>query len=611
MYSFAKPERMLCPVFLCLMMLSGLAHACSDGAGVDEQYCRFFKVFKPIREVADKRIVDRISSPPGAPTRSIALIVGIGKYPHLGSGQQELRPATNDVEKLTRFLIDDQKFDEVIVLQDEDATAANLNYFLNTYLPQRGFEYKKNARLLVAYSGHGINQTPTFPAAFVLADASGPSDTTHLFPMSELRLRLESLSTNYFHLLALVNACYGGNTFGAGSAGSSNVSDRPGSYVLTAGSEKEPVASFGGATDGSIFFDSIIKGIRDGVADPEYLRIITATGEQVQQGGITRLGALAVYLATEIEIINNKGGVQFEGQPMRLESPWIGTVQTGQTFARGGFFFISPVKLGAGQTAPLPVPVGPASSVPGRPDLKVFGAQEEYPIRGIDVSIHEDSIDWKRVMQTGEYRFAYVRSSSWAGIDKSFSGHWKMLKEVGMDRGAYHVFNLCLTPEEQFKMITSQVPKGEGGLPIAINVQIPDSDFNKTQQACWKAKDVQQFQKSVLELADRLQDYYGQVPVIYGNRHNLNRVLDERFNRYMVWLAIYRDSKTAKAEDLGLKGSNPWTLWQYTGGLNVPGIGHSVDGNVFFGSEQAYKEFKGGKSNTALDAARVMSSALR
>ncbi len=592
-------------------MFGGLAQACSNGAGVDTQYCRFFKVFRPSTEVVDKRIVDRIATPPGAPTRSIALIVGIGKYPHLGRGQQELKPASIDVEKLTRFLIDDQKFDEVIVLQDEDATAANLNYFLNTYLPQRGFEYKRNTRLLVAYSGHGINQTPTFPAAFILGDASGPSDTTHLFPMSELRLRLESLSTNYFHLLALVNACYGGNTFGAGSAGSSNVSDRPGSYVLTAGSEKEPVASFGGATDGSIFFDSIIKGVRDGVADPEYLRIITASGEQVQQGGITRLGALTVYLATEIEIINKRGGVTFEGQPMRLESPWIGTVQAGQSFSRGGFFFISPVKLGAGQTAPLPVPVGPASSVPGRPDLKVFGAQEEYPIRGLDVSIHEDSIDWKRVKKTGEYRFAYARSSSWAGIDKSFSGHWKALREVGMDRGAFHIFNLCLAPEEQFKMITSQVPRDAGSLPIAINVQIPESAFNPTQLACWKAKGIQQFQKDVLELAKRLQDYYRQVPVIYGNRHNLNKVLDDRFNRYMVWLAIYRDSKKATAEDLGLKGSNPWTLWQYTGSLVVPGIGKSVDGSVFFGSEQAYSAFKDGQSNTALEASRVMNSALR
>ena len=595
------------------ILLSGIcsvAFGCDSGAEVQSQYCDFFKAYRPVSDVVDQRVASRISDHPGAPTRSIALIVGIGRYPNLGEGQTELKPASHDVKKLTRFLVEDQKFDEVIVLEDEDVTSQNLNYFLSTYLPQRGYEYNKNARLLIAYSGHGVNQTPTSPAAFVLGDASGFDDTAHLFPMSELRLRLENLSNNYFHLLALVNACYGGNTFGSGNAGSPNVTDQPGSYVLTAGSEKEPVVSLGGSTDGSIFFDSIIKGISNGLADPEFMRIVAKNGRLAQQGGITRLGALAVYLDTEIEILNNQG-LMFDGQPLRLESPWIGAVQTGTTYARGGFFFLSPIKLGSELTSPIALPAGPLSSVPGRPDLKIFGAQEEYPIRGIDVSIHEDSIDWKRVKQTGDYRFAYVRSSSWAGIDKSFAGHWTTLADVGMDRGAYHVFNLCLTPEEQFKMIITQVPKTEGALPIAINVQIPENNFNRKQQACWNAIDIKQFQQGVLQLAELLYKHYEQVPIIYGNRHNLNRILDKRFDRYMVWLAIYRDSGKVTAEDLGLEGSNPWTLWQFTGNRTVPGIGHSVDVNVFFGSEQAYKEFKSGRSNTALEANKTIASAQR
>lgn len=593
-----------------LLGVCGVSFGCNSGAEVKSQYCDFFKAYRSASDTVDQRIASRVADHPGAPTRSIALIVGVGRYPNLGEGQTELKPASHDVEKLTRFLVEDQKFDEVIVLEDHDVTSQNLNYFLSTYLPQRGYEYKNNARLLIAYSGHGVNQTPTSPAAFVLGDASGFDDTAHLFPMSELRLRLENLSNNYFHLLALVNACYGGNTFGTGNAGSPNVTDRPGSYVLTAGSEKEPVVSLGGSTDGSVFFDSIIKGISNGLADPEFMRIVAENGDVAQQGGITRLGALAVYLDTEIEILNNKK-LKLDGHLIRLESPWIGAVQTGTTYARGGFFFLSPIKLGAGLTSPLALPSGPLSSVPGRPDLKIFGAQEEYPIRGIDVSIHEDSIDWKRVSQTGDYRFAYVRSSSWAGIDKSFAGHWATLAEVGMDRGAYHVFNLCLTPDEQFKMITKQVPKTDSALPIAINVQIPENNFNRRQQKCWNAMDIKQFQQGVLQLAELLHKHYQKVPIIYGNRHNLNRILDKRFNRYMVWLAIYRTSGKVTSADLGLEGSNPWTLWQFTANHTVPGIGHSVDVNVFFGTEQTYNEFKSGRTNAALDANKILTSAQR
>ena len=102
-----------------------------------------------------------------------------------------------------------------------------------------------------------------------------------------------------------------------------------------------------------------------------------------------------------------------------------------------------------------------------------------------------------------------------------------------------------------------------------------------------------------MEFAERLLTIYGKTPVFYGNSYMVGKVLDARFDRYMLWLARYGNTATA----LKLPGTNPWTLWQYSGDLTVQGIGSKVDGNVFFGTLAQYQEFKAGRGNIALIAA--------
>ncbi|BAO87895.1 GH25 family lysozyme [Caballeronia cordobensis] len=594
--------------FLCYGIVNDVhAFTCTNGAEVSrEKYCKYFKAYRARSAPSDPRISNIIGGESRSKSRAIALLIGISSYPNLPEKFKSLAPAHTDVVKLTNFLITEQKFDEVIVLENADATLEAINFFLGDYVPQQGVESNRNGRFLLAYSGHGTNISATQGASFLLSAAKSPDDVSQMYPMEDLRARLQTISRNYFHSLALINACFGGNTLGSGKfGGNPSTVELRGSYALTAGPDDKPVASFGGIRDGSIFFDSIINGITTGQADTDYARLIAGDGRLVQQGGLTRLGALATFLDTEIELINRRK-IQTSDGILKLGKPWIGPVEPDTVRALGGFFFLSPIKLGRGQAEPISVPPGPLSSIPGRPDIKVFNAQENYPIRGIDVSVHEGDIDWNIVRQKGleGLRFVYVRASSWAGVDPAFEKHWRQVNVVGLDRGAYHVFDFCLTPQEQASEIFSQVARDDRALPFALSVQIPPKGFNKKQYACYTAMPNETVRGRILEILSILESHYGKTPVAYGNRSSLREVLDKRFDKYMVWLAVYKSSQKATAQDLGLEGSNPWTLWQYTASSDIPGIGKNVDANVFFGDEKQYVDFKLGRHNVALDAAR-------
>lgn len=89
----------------------------SEGAAVDSAArCSMFKHFGFENAPPDERIARNLHVARGGFARSIALVVGISKYLNPA---YDLPAARIDVGNLKKFLIDDQKFDEVIVLRDQ------------------------------------------------------------------------------------------------------------------------------------------------------------------------------------------------------------------------------------------------------------------------------------------------------------------------------------------------------------------------------------------------------------------------------------------------------------------------------------------------------------
>jgi GH25 family lysozyme M1 (1,4-beta-N-acetylmuramidase) len=640
---------------------AGYSGVCPDngpGAGAparEEKYCPFFVSFnRDTSDTLDERIQTNLGVTSADQTRSIAFLIVIGKYPHIkdGSGKvMDLSAAEADGDNLVNFLINDQKFDEVIVLRDGDATASNINYFLSDYLIHHAADFPNHGRLLIAYSGHGRQTTPTEDAAFLLSEVTNPDGTDNVYPMKWMAEAVTKLSASYFHVATLINACWGGSFFSAGGYGDDDATDQPGALAVTAGSADKTVQALD-KSRGSVFFDFLIDGVTRGVGDPQwwihYGTLRDGKGKPIKKKGLTRLHQLADYLKGSYNIINTmkKSDSTFE----KLDRPWIGPTQNGPE--RGGFFFLTERQTGdetdlaqaygraktqgvafaAPSASPLgkqaivvseqgwqwqvptwsaplfpapdtvdEVPAGPRSSIVGHPEFKVFKSPKAYPIHGFDVSSADGHIDWKTLVDAEHPRFMYMRAIGWRGPDLTFEDRWSKSEEFGVDRGAYVRFDFCKSADSQLAEIRDSVKVDPAALPLAIELVTPSAAQDLEQEIhempCLAASGVDSAKSEILKLAAAVHDAYGKTPLLFGNASDLSILLDSRADDYMIWLAVF-----PRGDGRALVGANPWTLWQTSGTLVVRGIGPRTTGEVFFGTEAQYQEFKHGQGNLARTA---------
>ena len=398
---------------------------CENGALAPSEYCKFFVFYrKDGGGSLDVRVGDALKVTKPEETRAIGLVISISKYPNI---KADIQAADVDGERMVHFLTGSQKFDEVIHLRNEEATKDNINWFLDTYLVNRAAAFDGKARLLIIYSGHGLygdnNGISGKQAAFVLSSAKSDADPSALYKMSELSGSLQNLSQKYFHVLTLINACFGGGLFGVGKMGGNpDAFTKPGSYGIAAGDDKTEVYSLN-PTQGSVFVDTLIDGITSGKADTRYRASYVINGGDGRQitAGITRTNRLFNYITDVYADVNQK--LAQSNEHVQLVEPWLGSTQN--EIARGGFFFLTdlPVdesgktisqtydmmrdKINIGRYSierfdvsfepanpnPKPkyndkfdIPFGPVSGIPGRPEIKIFKAPDIYPIVGYDIS---------------------------------------------------------------------------------------------------------------------------------------------------------------------------------------------------------------------------------
>jgi lysozyme len=598
---------------------------CPNGAPArKESYCSFIVHFRTGPGTLDRRIAENVGANNADQTRSIALIIAIEKYPVM---KDDLTAAKVDGDKLVTFFIR-QKFDEIIVLRDGDATTDNINYFLKDYLLNRPADFHNKSRLAVAYSGHGRPIDGAEQAAFLLSNVDDLHASSSIYGMDEFSNNLKRLAPLYFQVLTLINACYGGNVFvsvGTAGAGDPDTPYLPGSWAITAGDEQKQVPALIPGR-GSVFFDLLIDGVDRGVADPLWWAIngpFDGAGNPLFQEGLTRMGALRTYLASAYGRIDQLRQHLNPPPGEILRTLWSGPIQSNA--ARGGFFFLSDRVAGTphdlidayGTTDPavwsrlgqiqvtaaetFSLPPGPISSLPNRPDIKVFKQPNVYPIHGYDFSSVDGTIDWPKFVSATSPRFAYVRASGWRGPDGTFEERWAALGRFGIDRGAYLKYNFCKNTGEQVSDVKVALASAlEAALPVAVELVMPDEDQDKSQGVhqlpCYRQQGPSRTRDNIFTFLRDLQEVTGKVPVIYGNRSNLALLTDDRFDRFMLWLAAFGQTGNQ------LRGSNPWTLWQYSGTEVVPGVGDRTTTEVFFGTEDQYQLFRSGKTNAALAA---------
>ena len=224
----------------------------------------------------------------------------------------------------------------------------------------------------------------------------------------------------------------------------------------------------------------------------------------------------------------------------------------------------SPRRAAAHHLRALFVPAPPPDSLPG-----------------IDVSHHQNAIDWTQVAASG-VRFAIIKASEGtAYIDPLYATNRADAMAAGVVVGAYHFARPDLhpfnpIPEADHFVDTAQV--APGNIVPVLDLE-RSGDLSATQLTDW-----------VLQWLDEVTARTGVRPMVYtspngcegphGRHHG-----DRRCGYTMLWIAHWNvATPTLPANDWQ---GNGWKIWQYSDCGDVPGIDGCVDLDYFDGLDLA------------------------
>jgi lysozyme len=192
-----------------------------------------------------------------------------------------------------------------------------------------------------------------------------------------------------------------------------------------------------------------------------------------------------------------------------------------------------------------------------------------FKMHGIDVSHHQDNIDWDAVkaMQVQQIKidFVFIKATEGLGrVDNTFRRNWFNAKQAGIPRGAYHYFISSKSGKAQAENFIATIQLEKGDLP-------PVLDIEQTNGA--SVEDIQQRTKDWLEMIEK---QFNVKPIIYTNVDFYETFLAGKFDDYPLWIAHYLVQDKPRIE-------RHWTFWQHNERGHVNGIDASVDFNVFNG----------------------------
>ncbi len=184
-------------------------------------------------------------------------------------------------------------------------------------------------------------------------------------------------------------------------------------------------------------------------------------------------------------------------------------------------------------------------------------------MRGIDVSHHQEPVDWTRVRGAG-YGFAIVRASyggSPNDLDRRYLEHRDGARIAGLVVGHYHFAypggDDALTEANHFIQVLGSMPAGE--------FVVLDIERGSGNVAVWARVWLGVVEKAV-----------GRLPLVYGYPAFLRDQLpDPALAHYPLWIAHY----DVERPDIPL----PWgaaVIWQQSSTGHVPGVVGNCDLNL-------------------------------
>jgi lysozyme len=185
-----------------------------------------------------------------------------------------------------------------------------------------------------------------------------------------------------------------------------------------------------------------------------------------------------------------------------------------------------------------------------------------YPVRGIDVSHYQGTIDWPAV-GGDNVTFAYIKATE--GVesrDSQFARNWNGARRAGVRVGAYHYFIFCRSGRAQARNFLAVAPRRASSLPPAVDLE-PGSACHGRLTGAKMRRELDAY-LAVVEARERERAVLYVTPAFYATYRDY-------LPRRQMWRRSIRTEPAANAS---------WAVWQYGSHGRVAGIRTSVDLNV-------------------------------
>jgi lysozyme len=209
-----------------------------------------------------------------------------------------------------------------------------------------------------------------------------------------------------------------------------------------------------------------------------------------------------------------------------------------------------------------------------------YPSYAEFPVRGIDVSRYQGTIDWAAVAASG-ISFAFIKATEGGNHrDPRFAENWAGAASANVLRGGYHFFTFCTPGAVQAANLIAVVPVEPTALPPAVDVEFAGN--------CRRWESLETIRRELDVFLALVEGTYGRRPIVYFTRESYERVLDGRLASHATWARSLFGRPRARF--------GAWTFWQYAHNGRVPGIDGLVDLDVFQGSPGALQALRDGGS---------------
>jgi lysozyme len=193
-----------------------------------------------------------------------------------------------------------------------------------------------------------------------------------------------------------------------------------------------------------------------------------------------------------------------------------------------------------------------------------------YPVKGVDVSVYQGTIDWAKLSKGLD--FAFVKATEGAGhVDPNFEANFRGAAEAGLITGAYHFFSFESTGEAQAENFIRAAGDLSGRLPPAVDVELYGA-FKRNPPS------LENVRAQLDPLLSALEERYGVKPILYATGAAWSMYLKDAYREYPLWI-----------REVYLAPRAPFLFWQYSDRGRLVGFDgpeRFIDLNAFSGSRK-------------------------